>query len=365
LNGNGIYYQFQGGTWWTDNTEGVDLNRNYDWYWAHGGSSSPRNYQYRGASPFSESENQAMRDLGLAQHFVCGITFHSYGDVVMIPWSFGGQPAPDQGILSAIGDSLAHHFIMDNGGYFDTTIETAYIGYCRNWFYGVTGALFYCVELMPYPLFIPPGNQLPERTQRYYNGAKYLLQRMSGGGITGRITSAVNGQPLYARVEIASTISPQVNPRYNEPQYGRYTRLLLPGSYSIIAQAPGYNRVRLDNVIVGTAMLTVDIQLTPMATETEVAEATISDDFKIDLSCSPNPFNSSLFLGFELKEASDVNLKIYDITGREVKSLGTGHWALGEHRVVWNAEGMISGVYLVHLIIDSQQSVMRKVVLIK
>jgi hypothetical protein len=372
LNNNGIYYQFQGGTWWTDNTEGIDLNRNYNWYWEMGGSSIPRNYQYRGAFPFSESENQAMLGLGTTQHFVCGITFHSYGDVVMIPWSFSGQPAPDQGILSAIGDSLAHHFIKDNGSYFSTTIETAFVGYCRNWFYGATGALFYCVELMPYPLFIPPGNQLAERTQRYYNGAKYLLQRLSGGGITGHITDINTGQPVYSRVEIASTISNQVAARFNEPQYGRYTRLLLPGTYTVIAQAAGYNRVRVENVVVGTSMVTVDIQLPPTAFEAMTDNPAMVEDYRLSLSCSPNPFNSALALRCELLDASPYELIIYNITGKEVWRLTSGISHLGTNEVVWNAEGMPSGIYFVRLSTigyqlsaDGGRTVVRKIVLMK
>jgi hypothetical protein len=91
-----------------------------------------------------------------------------------------------------------------------------------------------------------------------------------------------------------------------------------------------------------------------------------------DLSAYPNPFNSSVALSFHLPAASPVELKIYDICGREIAALGTGHWALGENRVVWDADGIPSGVYFVRLTANSQQltasgcqSIVRKAVLLK
>jgi hypothetical protein len=59
-----------------------------------------------------------------------------------------------------------------------------------------------------------------------------------------------------------------------------------------------------------------------------------------------------------------VELKIYDICGREIAALGTGHWALGENRVVWNAENLASGIYLVKLS-QGENVAVRKAVLIK
>ncbi|MBL7192159.1 T9SS type A sorting domain-containing protein, partial [bacterium] len=63
----------------------------------------------------------------------------------------------------------------------------------------------------------------------------------------------------------------------------------------------------------------------------------------------PNPFNARTIISFELRDASYVRLIVYDIQGREVQSLVTGHLSLGEHQVVWNAEGMSSGIYFVRL----------------
>jgi hypothetical protein len=87
---------------------------------------------------------------------------------------------------------------------------------------------------------------------------------------------------------------------------------------------------------------------------------------------SPNPFNSSIALRFELSADSELELKIFDISGREVAVLGTEHWALGEHSVVWEAEGMPSGIYIARLSAigyqlsaSGGQSIVQKLLLLK
>jgi hypothetical protein len=63
----------------------------------------------------------------------------------------------------------------------------------------------------------------------------------------------------------------------------------------------------------------------------------------------PNPFNPSTIITFDLPEAGEISLIIYDISGREIKSLVSGHRSFGEHKVVWNAEGLPSGIYFARL----------------
>lgn len=59
----------------------------------------------------------------------------------------------------------------------------------------------------------------------------------------------------------------------------------------------------------------------------------------------PNPFNPSTKISFEIPEASNVTLKVFDITGREVASLINGFLNSGIHEISWNASELSSGVY--------------------
>ena len=63
----------------------------------------------------------------------------------------------------------------------------------------------------------------------------------------------------------------------------------------------------------------------------------------------PNPFNNQAAISFKLAADCGVELKIYDVTGREAASLVNGRLSAGRHEVTWNAEGMTSGVYFARL----------------
>ncbi|NNM33082.1 MAG: hypothetical protein HKO53_08445, partial [Gemmatimonadetes bacterium] len=72
------------------------------------------------------------------------------------------------------------------------------------------------------------------------------------------------------------------------------------------------------------------------------------------LPAHPNPFNPTTLLRFELGEAADVRLRIYDDRGRQVRVLEPGLLPVGPHRVPWNARDgrgapLASGVYRVLL----------------
>lgn len=80
---------------------------------------------------------------------------------------------------------------------------------------------------------------------------------------------------------------------------------------------------------------------------------------------SPNPFNNSTTITFTLAKAGEVKLAVYDILGREVQSLVIGHLSLGKHEMVWEAEGVGSGVYFIQLTEAGGQAAVKKVVLMK
>lgn len=50
----------------------------------------------------------------------------------------------------------------------------------------------------------------------------------------------------------------------------------------------------------------------------------------------PNPFNPSTTIRIGLPEAADVTLVVYDLLGREVRTLVNGNLAAGDHEIVWN-----------------------------
>lgn len=59
----------------------------------------------------------------------------------------------------------------------------------------------------------------------------------------------------------------------------------------------------------------------------------------------PNPFNPSTEIKFGLTKASHVKLEIYNSLGERIKELINTYMTAGLHEVIWNAEGLSSGVY--------------------
>ena len=84
----------------------------------------------------------------------------------------------------------------------------------------------------------------------------------------------------------------------------------------------------------------------------------------MNLTSYPNPFNPETTVQFTLQKDSAVELNIYDIRGRKVRTLVDERLQSGEHRYTWNADGAASGVYLIRLK-TADQTVTRKAILMK
>ncbi len=79
----------------------------------------------------------------------------------------------------------------------------------------------------------------------------------------------------------------------------------------------------------------------------------------------PNPFNPTTIISFQLPKASDVTVKVYDITGREVATLlANKKLTGGTHTLSYNASNLSSGIYL-YKISAGKFSQVRKMTLIK
>ena len=60
----------------------------------------------------------------------------------------------------------------------------------------------------------------------------------------------------------------------------------------------------------------------------------------------PNPFNPSTIIGYKVKEAGLVKIKVYDILGSDVATLVNETKDAGNHFVEFNASNLPSGVYI-------------------
>ena len=78
----------------------------------------------------------------------------------------------------------------------------------------------------------------------------------------------------------------------------------------------------------------------------------------------PNPFNPSTTINYEIPQNSFVTLKVYDVSGKEVKTLVNQSQNSGQYKVQFNAGDLVSGVYVYRLTAGNLVST-RKLILTK
>ncbi len=135
--------------------DGVDLNRNFGLKWGvdNIGSSPTRgNDAYRGTAAFSEPETRAIRNLCDSLHFATGINYHTFSDLLLVPYGYTNIMSPD---------SLAYFEWVDDMG-----ADTHYAygnaprllynanGVADDWMYGETAE-----KPRMYSVTIEAGNQ--------------------------------------------------------------------------------------------------------------------------------------------------------------------------------------------------------------
>ena len=137
---------------------GVDLNRNWGYMFGVDGATSndPASEVYHGPYAFSENETIAMRDLVLRQDFVTSLSYHSVASLILYPWGYTTNPAPDYLELKRMAETMAAW-----NGYTPKQSCDLYFthGSSDDWLYGNQSILAFTVELDT--AFHPPESQIP------------------------------------------------------------------------------------------------------------------------------------------------------------------------------------------------------------
>ncbi|XP_047490159.1 carboxypeptidase B-like isoform X1 [Penaeus chinensis] len=118
-NPDGYVYSWASNRLWRKNRrpisggscDGVDLNRNWSYRFGVGASSNPCSEVYKGQTTFSEPETQALRDAMTAVanggNLELVVALHSYGQVLMYPWGWTAEEAPDTPAMKRVGEMFA------------------------------------------------------------------------------------------------------------------------------------------------------------------------------------------------------------------------------------------------------------------
>ncbi|MEJ2507803.1 MAG: T9SS type A sorting domain-containing protein, partial [Ignavibacteriaceae bacterium] len=74
-------------------------------------------------------------------------------------------------------------------------------------------------------------------------------------------------------------------------------------------------------------------------------ESVLANDYKL-YNNYPNPFNPSTKIKFNVPSISNVTVKVFDVTGKEITSLVNQTLSAGSHEIEFRGNGYASGVYL-------------------
>ena len=162
-----------GGGFWRKNRKngnGVDNNRNYDYYingdpadgiWGgEGASNDPNNQTYHGTAPFSEVENQAIKWFCEQHDFVMALNNHSYGELLLYPYGYANEvPTPENELFEIVSEVL----VSQNG--YDNILSSGLYpaaGDSDDFMYGTIGTHDKIYAMTPEigPEFWPPSSQI-------------------------------------------------------------------------------------------------------------------------------------------------------------------------------------------------------------
>jgi len=79
----------------------------------------------------------------------------------------------------------------------------------------------------------------------------------------------------------------------------------------------------------------------------------------------PNPFNPTTKIDYELQDDGMVNIKLYDLSGKEVRTIVNAERTAGYYTLEFNAEGLSSGVYIYRMEIDGILKDTKQMILLK
>ncbi len=275
---NGIF-DFQPGP--GHDIDGVDPNRNYSYNWVHGDTlyypgGEERYDYYRGPYPFSEGGIESVKRLAEEQHFIYSINWHSsrtgnFSEKVFYSWEWEGvKQSPDFEFNRIIGETVASLIETEDGtGFYEPSPSRGRNGNAQDWFYNTFGTVQLLIECGTENLQ-PNAALVDDTCERCKVGAYWLMNRVLGyltdaAMLTGHIEDAQTGLPIRAEVYINDHDIMSFTPRMSDEMYGRYWRLLEPGTYSVTYRKKGYQDTTLTNVTVNNSAWTVkNVALEPL-----------------------------------------------------------------------------------------------------
>jgi hypothetical protein len=357
--------------------DGVDLNRNYPYMWGYddqGSSGNPGGTTYRGPSPGSEPENQVVMGLAESLGFVSAISFHSYGEYIIKPWSYIDDYTDDDGLfddmMAVLNDEIYEHL----GRYYTTGNSRDTLGYYMNgefadYMYGEFGALAVTIELNSGGQggFYPDEYWIEPTCDMMNDALVAWASHFYDDEPTGVEIKYFNGEWNEGLAELSWDVSEGSTfagfNLYREPGDGSGKTLV---NGTLITGEPPFKYLDAES----SPVLSYDYYLEALD---ESGATTTHGPVHLDAiggaktafalyQTNPNPTAGAVTFRFSVPDDSSAELAVYDIAGRKVATVVNGPVAAGEHSITADLTTVPSGLYFYVLRAGSESAVKKLVI---
>ena len=124
-----------------------------------------------------------------------------------------------------------------------------------------------------------------------------------------------------------------------------WTAITTPSENDQFAVNFGNDEFGISTGFEGSRLYTTDGGLTWVTSiAPPMAKTKVNEPVKLNQNY-PNPFNPSTVISYEVNASSNVTIKVYDMTGREVRTLENSFQNAGTYSVNFNGTNLASGIY--------------------
>jgi hypothetical protein len=229
------------------NANRVDLNRNF-----------PADWTSDNLDGIEIEIQNLVKNFHLRRdHVVAGIDLHTHGQAYLLPWAYTHKKPADWDAMKDLADRMAKtsgYRVLQLTEYLGRTVPRGGADYQ----YGRYGTFCYGLELGT--SHAPPAGQLGHLCRKNLPGIMIMMNRVHTSTLTGHVTR--NGKPAAAVVNVDGIDKPANlrTPYMSDATFGRYYRILLPGTYRVSFTFEGTTMVKKNVIIVDSRQTVLDIE---------------------------------------------------------------------------------------------------------
>ena len=199
------------------------------------------------------------------------------------------------------------------------------------------------------------------------SGTDYTFLNFSGGNYSPGTVTRPAANEIWLNIELLNSNNGTLvtkNPGWIDVATITFHTINHPDSSNLAWQTANSNWAIFDanNSTIWTNATFTNLTAPSLTLETS-STPTIPKDYEL-FQNYPNPFNPSTTIKFAIPKRSLVNIKVYDITGKEIATLLNDNKEAGTYSINFNASKLSSGVYFYKITSESFVQI-RKMLLLK